>query len=904
MLRVNECKSAAGAKRYYTALTQSDYYLDGHENTGHWHGKLADRLGLSGAITHDDFNALCDGVNPATDESLLLRQKEHRRVGYDWTFSAPKSVTAAWELGGDERILTAFQDAVRETMAEAETEMKGRVRKRGRSEDRVTGEMLWGSFTHTTTRPLADGVPDPHLHQHCFAFNLTWDEKERTFKAGQFGDLKRDAPYFEAAFNARLAAKLETLGYATQRDGKSFRLLGLPESVDVKLSRRTQEIEAKARELGITDAASKAKLGERTRKHKDKTIDATKQELRENWWSRLDAGEREALLSVMDGKPGGHAGPSGREAMAWAVEHSFERASAVSEKRLMEAALRYGVGSASPEEIRELAAKEAITREVKGERISTTQAVLQEEADMLRSARDGRGKFAPLGSGVQGLEGEQRDAALKVLRSQDRVIGLRGGAGTGKTTMLRATVAAIEGGGKQVFAFAPTASASRGTLAKEGFRDADTVTRLLQDEKLQEQVRGQVLLIDEAGMLSSRAMRRVLKLAEKQDARVILSGDYRQHGAVERGDALRLLESESGVKFAELKQSRRQTDDRYRKAVERISEGSAKGVEAGFRILDKMGAVIEAKGQKRHDRLVGDYLQAVEDGKTALVIAPTHKEGDALTARIRAGLKERGKVAGEDRAFTGLDSLDWTEAQRRDAKLYASGQVVEFHQNVKGFARGERVTVEGSTGRGIGVVKANGAHAVLPLEAAGQFQVYRQRELGLAQGDAIRITKNGLLRSGEKRLRLNNGGVFTVEGFTGKGDVKLSNGWTLPKGYGHLDYAYTDTSHASQGKTVDRVFIAVGKESLRAANQQQWYVSVSRGREAARVYVADKDAVREAVQRSGQRMSATELVKGSPLAKLGFERKRVADYLKRRAREVMARVRGRREPDRGLAYGG
>ena len=82
--------------------------------------------------------------------------------------------------------------------------MKTRVRAKGSDHDRVTGSMVWADFLHFTARPV-DGVPDPHLHMHCYAFNVTYDEVEKRYKAGQFGDLKRDGVYWEAAFDARLA---------------------------------------------------------------------------------------------------------------------------------------------------------------------------------------------------------------------------------------------------------------------------------------------------------------------------------------------------------------------------------------------------------------------------------------------------------------------------------------------------------------------------------------------------------------------------------------------------------------------------------------------------------------------------------------------------------------------------
>jgi TrwC relaxase len=103
--------------------------------------------------------------------------KDGRRILYDFTFDAPKSVSVAFEVGGDERVLDAFQNSVRETMAEMEAGMATRVRGGGEDCDRRTSNMVWAEFVHRTTRPV-DGVPDPQLHCHAVTFNATYDPVE------------------------------------------------------------------------------------------------------------------------------------------------------------------------------------------------------------------------------------------------------------------------------------------------------------------------------------------------------------------------------------------------------------------------------------------------------------------------------------------------------------------------------------------------------------------------------------------------------------------------------------------------------------------------------------------------------------------------------------------------------
>ncbi len=843
MLRIIQNNSAAGAKSYYTT---ADYYTEGQELEGIWRGAGADRLGLSGVVDLRSWDALCDNRHPGTNEPLTLRTRHERRVGYDFNFHVPKSVSLLYSLTKDERLLDAFRASVDETMHEMESEMKTRVRKRGKNEDRTTGNMVWGEFVHFTSRPV-NGLPDPHLHAHCFVFNTTWDNKEKAWKAGQFADLKRDAPYFEAVFHVKLSHRLGELGLAAERKKSGWELAGVDKATVDKFSRRTAEIEEEARKKGVLDPKAKSELGAKTRARKQKEL--TFDELRKEWASRLNDDERAAFDALAD-RLGGDAVPEDQdgaeEAVRQATLHCFERKSVMPERMLLAESLKRGVSHASREAVEDaFKRQDLVTAERDGRRMATTRTVLAEERGMIAFAREGRGTQDPLGDGTHlfrrdWLNNDQRKAAQHVLNSRDRVILIRGAAGVGKTAMMQETVEAIEAGsGKQVFTFAPSADASRGTLRETGFENADTVARLLLDEKLQQQIQGQVIWIDEAGLLGTMTTSRIFDLADKLEARVILSGDRKQHGSVERGAALRLLEEEAGLAPAEIKEIQRQKGD-YKQAIHCLSDGRT---EEGFRQLDRLGWVREVPHEERYKALAADYITTVETGKSALVVSPTHFEGERITAEIRSELQKLGHVGTDERTFHSLESLGMTQADRGDAVNYLPGDVIEFQQNAKGYSKGQRVTV------GLSPV---------PFDQSARFQTYHAGELALAKGDLIRITKNGQTVDGEHRL--NNGAQYRVKGFDKSGDILLENGWKVSKDFGHIAYGYVVTSHASQGKTVDRVFIGQSADSFGASSREQFYVSASRAREQVTVYTDDKESLLSAVNRSDERLTATELV--------------------------------------------
>src|SRR5208283_1475779 len=227
----------------------------------------------------------------------------------------------------------------------------------------------------------------------------------------------------------------------------------------------------------------------------------------------------------------------------------------------------------------------------------------------------------------------------------------------------------------------------------------------------------------------------------------------------ERGDALRLLEKHANLPAVELKEIWRQKADAHKAVVADLQGGN---LESAFKRLDNLGMLREMDANQRHEALATDYAAAVSEGKSALVISPTHAEGERVTREIRAKLKAAQKLAADEYELIQLKNLQWTEAQRTDAKHYQAGLLVQFHQNASGFRRGDRVTVKIRDEHGVSVERKNGQTTLLPLNQAARFHVYESRQIVLAAGDMIRITQNGFTK--DKR-RLNNGDLKQAKGF-------------------------------------------------------------------------------------------------------------------------------------------
>jgi hypothetical protein len=512
---------------------------------------------------------------------------------------------------------------------------------------------------------------------------------------------------------------------------------------------------------------------------------------------------------------------------------------------------------------RDLEKEGRFTADIDGQLYVASREVLAEEQRLVKLAAKGRATLPALNPSHvitdERLNDGQQDAVRHLLGSRDRISMVIGDAGVGKTTALaeavlgatrEAMLGAIQAG-HRVTALAPSAAASRINLRAEGFPEAETVAKFLADAKMQSSARGQIILVDEAAMVGTKDMAKLAGLAKELDARLWLIGDDKQHKSVARGSSFELLQDKAGIKPARITKIQRQRGT-YREVVEMTRDRPGASLEKMF----GLGWLKEIPTAERYLTLAADYLAATRPVKrggkepTALVIAPTHAEGERVTAQIRNGLRADGRL-GEERHLLRLEPLHLTEAQRSDSHSYEPGDVLQYLQHAPGHCRGERLVV--------------GNVQNLPLAQAARFQAFRSGTLAVAVGDRLRVTHNGETRDGH---RLNNGETLTIRGFTPSGDLVDQRGWIVAKDFGHVAHGYVTTSVSSQSRTVDRVLVAMGKQSLPAVSREQLYVSVSRGREWARIYTDDRAALSKAVERSDKRVSATEVAarrKAKPL---------------------------------------
>ncbi|HLH54019.1 MAG TPA: MobF family relaxase [Verrucomicrobiae bacterium] len=845
-------KDLASAEGYFVEhLAQNDYYAAGEIRPGRWIGVGAERLGLSAGqhVTREQFYGLCENQQPQTRERLTLRQneKDKRRVFFDFTCSPPKSVSVLAVVMEDVRLVEAHEDAARIAFRELETYAATRVRKAGNQQNRATGNLIAAAFVHTSSRAL-----DPQLHTHFTVFNATFDESEQCWKALQAGAMYDAIRYATAVYRNELARRVREIGYRTTPARHGFDIEGVSDAVMRKFSKRAQEVKRVVGEMEqklgrklSNNEVSYAVHQSRTKKLKG----ISTSEVRERQLAQLSGEEVQSLRSLAGStQPGQTTGKEcERESLAHAVAHVFERQSVVPEHELLSAALSHRQGEVDLQRLkRELRQSPEV---VITERGLSTYKILETELSLIQTVNMGRDSVAPLHPNYQPSDwfGEdQRRAILHILNTSDRITGLRGLAGTGKTTALRELVNACRVAGIEPLFCAPTAAATD-VLRKDGF-DATTLQSLLSSNpSLSER---NLIVLDEAGAVGIDDMKRLFDIANK--CRLVLSGDTGQHASVARGDALRILEQHSGLQSGQLTRIRRQRQAEYRRAVELAAQ---KRSAESFAQLERMDAVTELSGSEVYAAAAQAYLKALKHTQSVLLVAPTWAEIEAVTEKIRTSLKSSGAVSGDEQDLRVFDSLSWTDAQKRDVRQYRPGMMLRFHQTKHGFERGETVEVV-TAGDALTVRRKDGLTMPLnPALLAKCVDTGESRMLKVAVGDKLLLQANAVAG----RQRFINGEVVQVKAIQA-GDILLTDGRVIPEHYRTFTLGYAVTSHAAQGKTVDEVLVVASSRSLPAINQQQFYVSISRGRECCQVFTDDKDLLRSHVTDSSTRVAAVEAV--------------------------------------------
>ncbi len=887
MLTISKPLSAGQARAYHAeefSNARENYYTEGERITGEWHGRLAEQWGLRGEVREEHFQRLSEGQHPATGEQLIRHQAareymnrhgekvsamEHR-AGWDATFSAPKSVSLTALVGGDERVRDAHRESVRVALDELERYVQARIG--GNLPAETTGKWVAAKFEHDSARPV-DGYAAPQLHTHVVFFNLT-ENHDGEAHALQPRELYKTQQYATAVYRSELAHRLKGLGYEIERGESSQpEIKGYSKEYLEASSPRRQQIEkylAKENQRG----AGAAQIAVHQTREGKLELSHEKMQGRHKAMAAQFGNQPERVVEAareqreqLDEEPGEK---TIGQALVYSREKNLEREAVAEERELLRDTLKRSMGDATVAEVK----AEFEKRVQSGEfietssrapcRAFTTEEMIGYERDTIQVMRAGQNQHEPIARFETRREIErdhsrlsesQRAAVEQILSSRDQVTALEGVAGAGKTTSLAAIREAAEREGYEVEGFAPTSRAAQ-KLGEAGI-ESSTLQRHLACSQEPYDGQKRLYVLDESSLASTKQMNEFLHRLKEND-RVLLVGDTRQHEAVEAGRPYHQLQ-EAGIATARLDEIVRQKDPALREVVEELSRGQVK---EAIERLDAQGRVHEMFD--RNERMALIAHEYVKQPEGTLVVSPDNRSRMEINQTIHYAMQDAGKMPYREQKMTVLVARqEITGADRQWAAQYELGDVVRYTRGSKThrIEAGEYARVEHANEKQnlVTVKRENGEKVSYDPRRLHGITLYRETERGFSHGDRVQFTAPNPER------HIANRELGTIEKIDDCGNLqlRLDSGRTVAfniKENPHLDYGYAVTSHSSQGQTADRVLVHIDTEqaSEKLVNRRLAYVAVSRGRYDAQVYTNDKGQLAAQLSRDVSHRSAME----------------------------------------------
>jgi conjugative relaxase-like TrwC/TraI family protein len=888
MLTISKALSASQAEIYHReefANAQGNYYSEGESIKGEWHGKLAEQWGLCGEVDQKQFARLANGQHPTSGEQLvryttpreyldargdLVKPMEHR-AGWDATFSAPKSVSLTALVGGDDDVRQAHRESVRIAIDELEKYVQARMG--GNRPAETTGKWVAASFEHDSARPV-EGYAAPQLHTHVVFFNLTETEKG-DHRALQPRELYRSQQYGTAIYRSELALRLKELGYEVEQ-GKSCQpeIRGYTREYLDASSPRSQQIRDHLEQYALHGAAAAQIAAHQTRDEKLASITHEEMQQKHRDVAAQFGNQPERVIGEAQNRQVEEHSPEQKQqhiesAITYSRDKNLERQSVVDERDLMRDSLRRSMGEANFAEVRDRFEKRVESRGLIGvesagpARAFTTEQMIECEKGTIAMMRAGQNRHEALVSSETRHEVEekqthlsssQRAAVEQILSSQDKITGLEGVAGAGKTTSLSAIREATEGEGYEVRGLAPTSRAAH-KLAESGI-ESGTLQRHLYREEAPDNGQKRLYILDESSLASTKQLNEFLRRLHDGD-RVLLVGDTRQHEGVEAGKPYQQLQ-EAGMQTAHLDEIVRQRDPTLKEAVEQLARGD---VWEAISNLDRQGRVHEfADRTVRLTEIASEYAR---EPRGTLVISPDNESRRELNALIHKEMQDRGDVSREEHKLPVLDPRqEMTGADRQWAGQYEVGDVVRYTRGSKvlGIDPGEYARVENVDAKGnrITIEREGGERESYDPRRLSGVSVYHEIDRSFSEGDRVQFT------APSKELHVANRELGTIEKINDAGDVeiRMDSGRDVHfniRDHAHLDHGYAVTSHSSQGQTAERVLVHVDTEkSEQLVNSRFAYVSVSRAQYDAQIYTNDRSELAHDLSRDLSRPTATE----------------------------------------------
>lgn len=939
MLTLENVTSAIGGAKYYCQTTCS-YSLDSNKTSQFkkWYGVGAETLELSGNIKYQDFQKILEGKINYQGQNIVLGTKKQGEIihspGRDLTFAAPKSVSLQHNLeGGDKRIKNALIKAAENTLEYVEKNfIYTRVKDKGKIILEKTNNITAGLFYENLNRDK-----EFHDHIHCVVANMT-QKKDGVWRSIELRRVFDNQLHIGKVFRMELAFNLKHLGYDLEVTDKSnyfFEIKDFDQKLSEHFSDRTTNILQKAKQLNRNLNAKVRQLANFLTRNPNKQI--SPQDLKLLTENKIENYKKETGNDNIIEKIYKRTNTAKnriiststvsatRNSLGYAIKHLSERNTVFSQQQIIEIAKNDSLGSINLEsiekEISYLLKKQFLItgygKYQSGQDITfyATRHSLEREKAIISIMQEGKGIFKPVTSlnkaqillNDLSLNNGQKEAVKLILTSKDRIFGIQGFAGTGKTYMLsklKETLEKINENNQsishKIIGLAPSGTAVKELQSVLGQNNARTLQGFLAQydgyasgrgtkegkEKIQEEFKNTILIVDEASMISSTQMKDLLTIGKILNVKIVPIGDSRQLLSVEAGNPFYELQRE-GMKTAMMTQNIRQKTD-IDKAI------SYSAYDRDFiKLFEKVGSnlldctelsEIENKDNHKKSQIISNEDTAFnaarlymsfnqEKRKDTLILAQSNKTKNLINQFIRQILVDKNLLGAEHSKIQTLINKNLTLAERSRDSNYKINDVILFNKaNPKlNILKNEYFQIQKREGETLVLKSLNNQKKsieFIPLKSqtyAKYAEVYKVKERELRQSDQIMFTR----KIDSKIFPIVNSTLATVKEIK-KDSYILSiedKEFQFAKDsmeLKHIDYSYCRTTHKGQGKTTKTSILVTESWWKHLTNQRNILVQATRHKDEIFMVVDNKAAVIERiVENRGDREGAIEFIENN-----------------------------------------
>ncbi len=637
--------SARLASTYYQEKS-ADYYVKDLDQQGQWMGQGSEALGLQGAINREEFQLSLAGY--VAGHEVQNAGKENRLMGWDCTFSAPKSVSIVWagaEASHKQEIELAHQKAVEAAFEYLEANTITRRGQGGTIHEQA--KLVASRFNHHTSR---EGDPQLHSHVVISNFSVREDGTVGTIDSRTFYEHKMAAG---ALYQVELAYQMKHLGYEVENGVKgTFRLANVSHEAEKVFSKRDQQIDTLSHERGIRSYAGTRGIVLATRANK---VNSDLSE-REETWGR-EARHNKIDLEARRGMTVDRS-QSDDQILIQASEKLTAQQSTFKEKVLLREVALASFGSRDAEAVRELLDTARTQGYVVGlengllttpDMAKIEQGIISHVERMVKKDNYAVNPDKAIKEGIDGGNGKrnafstEQQIAIRTATGESAIAVIQGRAGVGKSTMLAAVNESYTKEGWKVQGIALAGVAAQ-NLQKESGIESKTIASWLPRAELDNKT---VVIIDEAGMVGSKQMSDIIEKVQHSKAKLILVGDEKQLQPIAAGGILHAIDQKVAQIAPQystaVEDIKRQREDWMKETVKLAAQG--KTGEA-LENLDEKGKInIYQNPIEARTSMIDEYIKENKaDFTKGLILTNLRQDADKINLEIRDKLKEQGIV--------------------------------------------------------------------------------------------------------------------------------------------------------------------------------------------------------------------------------------------------------------------